>query len=96
MARSSIDRDSKEYIKVPVTAPAGIDLGAQAVSIAVVDVAARPLSSDYKTATWDGTSAKTLVGPGVLPLAPGNYKVWVKVTDNPEVPVLAAGTITVT
>lgn len=96
MPRSSIDRDSVEYVKVPVTPPAGIDITAQPVSIAVTDAAARPVAADWKTASWDGNVAKTLIGPGVLALAPGSYKVWVKVTDSPEVPVMAAGTITVT
>lgn len=95
MARQSIDRDSVEYVKVPVTAPADISITSQPVSIAVVDVAARPAPGDWKTASWDGNTAKTLIGPGVLPLSPGTYKVWVKVTDSPEVPVLVAGTITV-
>ena len=96
MARSSIDRDSVEYVKVPVTAPDGSDLSTQAVSIAVIDATARPVTGDWKTGSWDGNTAKVLIGPGALPLAPGNYKVWVKVTDSPEVPVLVAGTITVT
>lgn len=96
MPRTSIDRDSVEYVKVPVTTPAGVTITSQPVSIAVVADTARPVTGDWKTATWNGNVAQTLVGPGVLALTPGNYKVWVKVTDSPEVPVLSAGTITVT
>lgn len=40
--------------------------------------------------------AKVLVGPGALVLAAGSYQAWVKISDNPETPVLKAGTLEVT
>jgi len=58
---------------------------------------ADPGSGDWKTAIWDTDTTKTptqydlgcLVGPGgTITLAPGRYRVWVKVTDSPEIPVL--------
>lgn len=97
MARSSIDRESVEYIKVPVTPPSGVTISAQVVEIAVVAQTSRPITTDWRSATWVGTNiAQVLIGPGQLQLAAGTYNVWVRVTDVPEIPVLIAGTITVT
>jgi hypothetical protein len=96
MARDSINRDSVEYVKVPVTAPAGVTISDQEVEIAIVETAAQPIEADWRTATWSANTARVLVGPGSQQLTPGVYKVWVRVTDNPEIPVLSAGVITVT
>lgn len=96
MARTSIDRDSVEYLKVPITAPADVTLGTQTVEMAVLSPETRPIEDDWNTAEWaDSTTARLLLGPGALPLAAGTYKVWLRLTDTPEVPVLTAGTITV-
>lgn len=95
MSRSIISRDSKEYLNVAVTPPAGVTINGQAVSIAVVARNATPTAQDFRPGTWAGTTARVLVGPGELVLAPGVFAVWVKITDNPEVPVLHAGQITV-
>lgn len=96
MTRSTIHRDSVEYLNVTVSAPAGVSLSAQPVAIAVV--AGSPAVTDWHTAAWvEGTTtARLLVGPAHVALTPGYLNVWVKVTDNPETPVLKAGTITVT
>ena len=95
MARTSIDRDSLEYLKVPITTPPDVIINTQSVEIAVMLPEARPLEEDWRTAEWSGTTARILVGPGAQELLPGTYKVWVRVTDVPEIPVLVAGTITV-
>jgi hypothetical protein len=61
--------------------------------------------SDWQTASWDTDStniiypysAKCLVGPsGVITLVTGTYVIFVKITDNPETPVLVAGQLAVT
>lgn len=40
--------------------------------------------------------ARCLVGPlGTVTLTAGKYDVWVKITDNPEIPVINAGRLTV-
>lgn len=51
--------------------------------------------------TWeegtDGFLARCLVGPGgSIELDPGRYRVWVRFTDEAEVPVKEAGTLVVT
>lgn len=55
---------------------------------------------DWQLADWETISgryyARCLVGPGgTVTLAVGNCNVWVKVTDNPEVPIMPAGTLTI-
>lgn len=58
-----------------------------------------PAGPDWHAASWEtaGTSfyARLLVGPvGGLVLAAGTYKMWIRITDAPEVPVLEApGTV---
>lgn len=59
-----------------------------------------PDTADWKTASWETIAgkyyARALVGPGgVIELTAGRWDVWVKVTDNPEVPVKDAGQIEV-
>lgn len=91
--RTSIDRDSKEYLHVPITTPQESDLSA--VQLAVVTSPTRPATDDWTNATWNETAreAVLLVGPYT---DPGVMGVWVRVTDNPEVPVFQAGNIAVT
>ncbi len=40
-------------------------------------------------------NAKCLVGSGAggVPLVPGTYTVWIRITDNPETPVRQAGSL---
>lgn len=55
-----------------------------------------PAAPDWKTATWFTGSfgrffALCLVGPGAgaaLNLTAGTYKMWLRITGNPEIPVL--------
>lgn len=66
-------------------------------------------STVWYTASWETTPvvqpgglpvyvARALVGPpnGVVQLAIGFYGIFVKITDNPEAPVVPAGTLKVT
>lgn len=56
-------------------------------------------STVWHAARWDtnATIATALcrIGPGYVPLTPGVYTVWVKVTDSPNAPVKSAGIIKV-
>jgi hypothetical protein len=59
--------------------------------------------SSWELGTWGTGSylgwhtASVLVGPGgVVTLTPGTYTVWVRVADNPEIPVRQAGTVQIT
>ena len=55
-----------------------------------------PTGPDWKAASWVTTGvgrffALCLVGPGpgaVLDLPAGTYKMWLRITDNPEIPIL--------
>lgn len=52
----------------------------------------------FYTGTWDTAQgayyALCLVGPGgTTTLAVGTWTVWVKISDNPEIPVIPAGQI---
>ena len=70
----------------------------------VVEVAFKPpgvdpAGPDWHAASWETASAayyaRLLVGPaGGLVLTVGTYKMWIRITDSPEVPVLEApGTV---
>ena len=59
-----------------------------------------PGNTDWVSGSWDTSSAsmlypyscKCLVGPaGTITLGIGNYVVYVKITDSPEIPVFTAG-----
>lgn len=96
---------SSEYVRVSVAASvngAEIDPTGDAVQMAFMAQGTTPGAGDWKTASWetDPTQtpvihyARTVVGPsGVIQLAPGVYDTYLKVVDNPEVPVKRAGPI---
>jgi hypothetical protein len=93
---------SKEWVKVPVQVTesgVGRDPTGDTVQMAFVAHGVNPGSSDWKAAAWETADgiylARCLVGPAAVVLAVGTYAVWVKVTDNPEVPVLRVGSLTV-
>lgn len=95
---------STVYVKSKITAtkngtaysPTG-----DAVEVAFKTPGVDPTGPDWHAATWEtaGTSyyARLLVGPAAgLVLAVGTYHMWIRITDNPEVPVLQApGTVRV-
>lgn len=98
-----IEVDSLQYVKVKVSANvngAAHDPTGDTVKMAFTDRFTNPVAGDWKTAVWETENgsyyAKCLVGPGgTVALAADDYKVWVKVTDSPEVPILPSGTLTV-
>jgi hypothetical protein len=65
-----------------------------------------PQTSDFVHAIWSGTAGlkgraiiSCLVGPGgtfTSGVAGHIYQIYVKITDNPEVPVLKSDTLTLT
>jgi hypothetical protein len=97
----TIRHDSREYLGVNVTAD--VELDAQPVFIAVHPYSmAEPT---FYTAEWVADAATTreariLIGPAgapsVVELTRGTYRVLVKVTDNPEAPVVEAYQLNVT
>ncbi len=63
-----------------------------------------PQVSDWVSGSWDTDttsvlypySAKCLVGPaGTITLGIGTYIIYVKITDNPEIPVLIGGQLAI-
>ncbi|MFD7705685.1 hypothetical protein [Streptomyces sp. NPDC059786] len=74
-----IPESSTEFLHVPVTAPAGVDLTGAPVRIAVVAHGDNPASSEWRTAEWADGAARLLIGPdgGALTLTRGTYRVWV-------------------
>jgi hypothetical protein len=103
-----IDRSSREYVQAAVQAtvqgqpynPTG-----DVVEFAFTTVSGRP--STWYPGGWDGISpisgsaayrAQILVGPGSSgpTLTPGTYTVFIRITDNPEQPVIPIGQLAVT
>jgi hypothetical protein len=108
VSQLTISAASKQYVRVVVAAKVAgqsIDPTGDAVAMAFLSNSAAPASGDWKTASWDAADttsavpvyrARCLVGPGGdTTLTPGIWTVWVKVTDNPEVPVLSCGPLKV-
>jgi len=100
---------SLEFVSVAVTAKTAgtpVNPTGDTVEFAFTPVTAKPAAGDWKTGTWDGTQPQTpgnayiahcLVGPGgTVALAAGKYTMWVRVTDNPEVPVIPFGRLHIT
>jgi hypothetical protein len=62
-----------------------------------------PTSGQWVTGSWTTTNnplypymALCLIGPsGTTALTSGNYTVWLKITDNPEIPVRIAGELSI-
>lgn len=90
---------SLEFVKVQVTfRENGVlqDPTADTVEMAFVQPGSSPGAPDWKPATWETAVgprylARTLVGPGgTVTLTADTYRVWVRVTDNPEIPVKPA------
>lgn len=78
-----------EYVHVTITADA--DPTGDTVEMAFT--AGIPAPADWHQAEWvpDTTyDARILLGDTIT-LTAGTYTVWVRVTDNPEIPVLRAG-----
>ena len=95
---------STQYVFIPVTATkSGIPYNptGDAVVFAFMPTATKvPQVSDWVAGSWDTNtssvlfpySAKCLVGPsGIINPGIGRYYMYIKITDNPEVPVLIAG-----
>lgn len=109
MSHYEIASPTKEYIRVAVSATeagADVDVSALPVSFAFTAIGAEPASWTGGAWETDATTdpdtyyARILVsgtgGGGGVELADGRYDVWVKVTDNPEVPARRVGRLIVT
>ncbi|WP_109000784.1 hypothetical protein [Streptomyces rishiriensis] len=94
-----IPASSTEYLHIPVTAPAGVDLTGAPVQIAIVLHADNPTDAEWHDAEWADGEARLLVGPdgGALALTRGTYRVWIAV-DPPGAENITrqAGTLRIT
>jgi hypothetical protein len=99
---------STEYILVPVQATkngASYNPTGDVVQFAFMPTPTQlPGVSDWVAGSWDTSSvntlypytAKCLVGPsGAETLGTGTYVIYLKITDNPEIPVLVGGQLQV-
>lgn len=96
---------STEYVEVFVRSTVHgypHDPSADTVAMAFIPDSRDPGPSDWHTGSWDTIGAnrwvaQCLVGPaaGGVPLAAGGYAIWVRVTDNPEVPVEQVGQLVI-
>jgi hypothetical protein len=89
---------SRELMLIPVTGPAGVDLTAYVVEIALVaDPGGEPSDGDYHPATWIAAGmASLMVGSGGgIAYSPGEYMAYVRVTAGAERPVQMSGRVRV-
>lgn len=101
MAGIAISSLSTVYVQVPVYATIGgsaYNPTNDVVQMAFTQNGANPGTGDWHTASWTSGPgagsylAQILVGPnGGQNLATGAWSTWVKVTDNPEAPVINTG-----
>jgi hypothetical protein len=93
---------SVEYVSAWVDSHATVTLSGQPVALLIQPHSVPPdVTPVWRTATWVGSpgnarAAQILVGPGTANVIPqGEYDVWAKVTDVPEVPVILCGRLTI-
>lgn len=104
----TISHLSTEYVLIPIQVtksgtpynPTG-----DAVQFAFMPNAVQqPVNADWVNGSWETVAtnflypynAKCLIGPsGSTALTTGSYVIYLKVTDNPEIPVLTAGQLNV-
>ncbi len=94
-----ISSASLQYVRVSITEASGADPTADTVAMAFPVLEGEPTT--FYGGNWVTLAgihyAQCLVGPGgTVTLAPGFYNVFVKVSDNPEIPVLFSGLLEVT
>jgi len=91
---------SLEFVRVTVTNPdmVSFDPSGDVVQFAFVSPGKTPTT--WFAGSWDTSAgtydAKILVGPsGTVTLSKGRYDVYLRITDNPEIPVRLAGNLTI-
>lgn len=94
-----------EYIEVSVASTVNghpHDPTGDAVAFAFLAPGVTPGSGDWHAGSWNTVApgqyvAQCLVGPGVggVPLAVGLWDLWLRITDNPEIPVQEIGLLTI-
>ena len=101
----TIQREASEQWVMRWVEETGQDLTGDPVAVAFVDPAARPSSGDWRDCTWAPHGTEVGVDKAYTPmtgstpadiiLAPGRYRVFGKIEDNPQVIIEDFGIITV-
>ena len=100
-----LNRLSTEYVQVSAAftvSGSPVNPTNDAVQMAFMAGGALPGTSDWHAAVWETAGSayyvQCLVGPanGGVVLAPGMYEIWVRITDNPEVPVRSPDQLSIT
>jgi hypothetical protein len=106
VANLTKSRLDTSYVQVPVQAVVdgqAYDPTSNAVSLAFMANWALPADEDWNEGVWSDSTApgiylaQCLVGPANdgVDLDVGTYTVWVQIVDDPEVPVINAGTLVI-
>lgn len=106
MATLTKSRLDTSYVQVPIQAifnGEAYDPMGDVVQLAFMTSWALPSDADWNTGAWSVSTApgiylaQCLVGPsnGGVDLDVGTYTIWVQITDDPEIPVINAGTLAV-
>lgn len=94
---------STRYLRCSVAATDSgvpVDPTGSVVTFAFMDGETKPISGDFKTASWETTGseylARCLIGSGgAVTLAVGTYTVWIKLILAPETLVEAVGEVNI-
>lgn len=93
----SMSRLSREYVFIDIETTD--DLSTATAEVAFMTATTIPTVSDWHPADLVGTwSIRILVGPGAVDaveLTPGDYQIWIKITDFPEAPVRRPGMLVI-
>lgn len=91
-----LSAESTEYLKTVVTAD--YDVVDDVVEWAFLASSASPAdATTWIVGDWapSSTNARLLVGPDGHELAVGEYSVWLRINDSPEIPVRRIGYLTI-
>lgn len=89
----SIPRESKEYVRAVVK----VDDVEQTTGVTIALTATGERPATWQAAVEVDGHAALLIGPGTSNvLAAGTYRVWGKVSDSPEAPVVDCGALIIT
>ena len=104
----SVSRLSTQFVVIPLAAAkagAAYNPTSDTLQFTFMPTATQvPVTADWVSGSWETVTnspvypynAKCLIGPsGVTALTLGNYYMYMKVTDSPEIPVFVAGTLAI-
>lgn len=84
-----------EYILAPVTGAAS-DITAMVVQVGFMPAGTKPEDVVWESAAWDTDAPTTIRWLYDGTSMPGEYHLWSRITDLPEIPVRDHGTVVLT